>query len=822
MFRRVGMFVSAGLMAWLFLTGRLNGSWRWSGDGAVGAERSVITNGLGMRMVRIEPGRFRMGSDRPVGETLGGPLLQVPETDWDEKPIHDVTLTRPFRMAETEVTIEQFRQFKPDFTDAGHAVPYATGISWEEAVAFCQWLSRRESQPYRLPTEAEWEYAARAGAATHFAGGDEPPSPEWANGWGVRNMHTGALEWCLDWHGEYPEHPEVDPVGVAEGIARVVRGGGIQMENPVSKVVGSLPFYRRAANRAGMIPTWNGNHTIGLRVVLADPPAGRPRPVTRPFIQEGVAGNEPHLLAGPPPDRPWYRQRPLLPIPPENATREAIRAVGLHPAIQSHNHSPGFVVCPNGDLLAIFFSATYYPSTRYDKQRLKEVGDHEYWPDVPFIATRLRYGSETWEMPEVIFDLPDVNDQTSLLWNENGTIWHFAGGAGLPGVPFRLNKSNDSGATWSPIIFPTLRGAIGGYYPQPINSVFRDDEGTIFVPTDGIGGQSLLWASRDNGATWFDTGGRTGGRHTTFALLRDGSILGLGGKSTDIDGFMPASLSRDKGRTWTVTRTPFAALGANQRPTLLRLASGRLFFAGDYQHYNGKSPSSISARGSYVALSSDEGQHWTIRALPGALPHRSQAIPDHQGAKSANTAGTLGYSVARQAPNGVIHLLATMNHPAQHFELNEAWILGTGGTEAAAVRPAKPLPPQIERDQAGRRRVRHGLIAADGRYLRHGTERWYHPDGRLAYQAEWKRGYRVGLERWLSANGQPIWEWEHRGAPAENSTGTRSTWTHFWPNGRMRRQSSWQGHLADGPARSWDQRGLPVDRLILRNGDLQR
>ncbi len=794
----------------------------WSRERLVEADSPVITNSLGMRLVRIEPGRFRMGSDRPVDESLGGPILQVPETDWDEKPVHNVTITRSFRIAETEVTIEQFRQFKPDYRDAGLDTPYATGISWEEAQAFCQWLSARESRSYRLPTEAEWEYAARAGTSTHFAGGDDPPSPGWANPWGVRNMHSGALEWCLDWHGEYPDQAEVDPVGAVEGIARVVRGGGIQMENPVSKVVGSLPFYRRSTNRAGMIPTWSGNHWIGLRVVMADPPTGRPRAVSRPFIREGIVGTEPNLMAGPSPDRPWYRQRPLLPIPPENATREAIRAAGLHPAIQSHNHSPGFVVCPNGDLLAIFFSANYFPSTLYDRRRLKEVGDHEYWPDVPFIATRLRYGSETWEMPEVIFDLPDVNDQTSLLWQEKGTIWHFSGGAGLPGVPFRINRSTDSGATWSPIVFPTLVGNIGGFYPQPINSIFRDDEGTIYVPTDGIGGQSLLWASRDNGVTWFDTGGRTGGRHTTFALLRDGSILGMGGKSTDIDGYMPASLSRDKGRTWTITRTPFAALGPNQRPTLLRLASGRLFFAGDYQHYNGKSPSSITTRGSYVAISSDEGQNWTIRSLPGARLHRSQAIADHQGSMSANKDGTLGYSVARQSPNGVIHLLSTMNHPAQHFELNEAWILAGNDNKAGKdgspdVLTERILPPAVERDTTGRRRLRGGLIAADGRYLRHGIERWFHRDGKLAYEAEWKRGYRVGRESWFNASGQRIWEWSHQ-APDSG----RSVWTHYWPNGQTRHRSSWRGLVADGPAQSWNRRGQPLGKFIFKDGKIQR
>ncbi|MEY3282412.1 MAG: hypothetical protein RIR86_425, partial [Acidobacteriota bacterium] len=143
---QVGVVIVTGLVfAGLLASGRNGESVR-----GVAAASAVVTNSLGMQMVLIEPGRFRMGSDRPAAEELGGPLLQVPETDWDERPVHEVTLTRPFRIAATEVTIEQFRQFRPNFSDAGHSAPYATGISWDEAVAFCEWLSQREAQPYRL------------------------------------------------------------------------------------------------------------------------------------------------------------------------------------------------------------------------------------------------------------------------------------------------------------------------------------------------------------------------------------------------------------------------------------------------------------------------------------------------------------------------------------------------------------------------------------------------------------------------------------------------------------------------------------------------
>jgi hypothetical protein len=170
-----------------------------------------------------------------------------------------------------------------------------------------------------------------------------------------------------------------------------------------------------------------------------------------------------------------------------------------------------------------------------------------------------------------------VNDQSALLWNDSGSVYFFGGGVGLDGVPFRFQISKDSGASWTPPEFPLLRGPIGGLTPQPITSAFRGPHGEMYVATDAVGGESMLWCSTDNGRTWSDTGGRTGGRHTTFVVLKDGSILGMGGKNTNIDGFMPKSISRDGGKTWTISKTPFPALGSNQRPFIMRLASGRLF-----------------------------------------------------------------------------------------------------------------------------------------------------------------------------------------------------------------------------------------------------
>jgi len=87
---------------------------------------------------------------------------------------------------------------------------------------------------------------------------------------------------------------------------------------------------------------------------------------------------------------------------------------------------------------------------------------------------------------------------------------------------------------------PRFSGTVGEFTPQPINSIVRAKDGTVYLPVDGEGSTSVLFATRDDGKTWFDTGGRTGGRHTTLVLAADGStLIGMGGKNSEIDGHMP-------------------------------------------------------------------------------------------------------------------------------------------------------------------------------------------------------------------------------------------------------------------------------------------
>src|SRR6185295_13783942 len=108
-------------------------------------------NSLGMKLIRIEPGSFQMGVDSvplppELTKGLSGVSWDRPDGngDYDEVPVHKVTITQPLLIGETEVTIEQYQRFKPEYKGNEHWTPYASGISWNEANAFCEWLSRKE------------------------------------------------------------------------------------------------------------------------------------------------------------------------------------------------------------------------------------------------------------------------------------------------------------------------------------------------------------------------------------------------------------------------------------------------------------------------------------------------------------------------------------------------------------------------------------------------------------------------------------------------------------------------------------------------------
>ena len=157
----------------------------------------------------------------------------------EERPAHRVIVS-PFRMARCQVTNAVFTAFrKLEFTDP--ALP-VTSVSWFDATAFCEWLAREWNLPVRLPTEAEWEFAARGGVARRrYPWGDSLPDPQpgrWRegpepvgqgepNGYGLFDMCQNVHEWCSDWYDAtyYATSPTENPKGPAHGVRRSSKGG---------------------------------------------------------------------------------------------------------------------------------------------------------------------------------------------------------------------------------------------------------------------------------------------------------------------------------------------------------------------------------------------------------------------------------------------------------------------------------------------------------------------------------------------------------------------------------------------------------------------
>lgn len=230
-------------------------------------------------MVWINSGTFTLGSSGDEIEGAG-----------NERPQVAVTFRQGFWMGSREVTQAEY------LAVTGRSPSYFTGdpnrpvesLNWIEAVGYCAALTISEhlagripgNWVYRLPTEAEWEYAARAGTTTRFSFGNDPAGAGLAdhgwyfgnsgetthpvgqkspNAWGLYDMHGNVSEWCQDWFGTYPSGPVTDPLGPASGSLRVFRGGSW-----FSEVIDC-----RSAARGNDVPDDSGHYIIGFRVVLA-------------------------------------------------------------------------------------------------------------------------------------------------------------------------------------------------------------------------------------------------------------------------------------------------------------------------------------------------------------------------------------------------------------------------------------------------------------------------------------------------------------------------------------------------------------------------
>ena len=288
----------------LSATGRPSGSRQW------------FVNSGGMTMLKIEPGNFKRKDDSSA-----------------EAKEQTVRLTRAFYLCDREVSVAQFQQFASDvdYPKEGKPTEWPSSltngpgpdypldsVSWFDAVMFCNWLSRKEGVTpcyerigvikvpnpyktneemeiedwrlapggtgYRLPTDAEWEYACRAGTTTEYSsGGDEEILRKYAvfqrsgpalcasklpNSWGMFDMHGNLWEWCHDWYGPYDDGDISDPMGAKGGSSRVNRGGGW----------GNVAAPCRSANRSTNVPTSRSND-LGFRLALSFPSGVKPEAV---------------------------------------------------------------------------------------------------------------------------------------------------------------------------------------------------------------------------------------------------------------------------------------------------------------------------------------------------------------------------------------------------------------------------------------------------------------------------------------------------------------------------------------------------------------
>ncbi|MSU59612.1 MAG: glycoside hydrolase [Pedosphaera sp.] len=644
---------------------------------------ALFTNSLGMRLARIAPGQFSMGeSSAPLPKELVGGNAHQRNGDPDERPQHPVVVSKPFYLGAFEVTNEQYEKFDPrhrllrgkyGFSIEGdEAVVF---VSWHEARAFCDWLSKKEGLAYRLPTEAEWEYACRAGTTTIFQTGESLPKEfqknvalSWypdpergkgraevvplhvgkttSNAWGLFDMHGNVEEWCHDWYGPYESVSQTDPVGRADGDCKVTRGGS--HSTPL--------YYLRSANRMGAIPE-EKSWLIGFRIVLGELPDSKPLPKTPPPLHQQNVTAKVAAFAKPDPQKPFFKgPRQYVKIP----------AGSDGPIFSKHNHVPSIVACANGDLLTIWYTC------------VSETGR-----ELAIVASRLRQGAEEWEPASLFWDQPDRNDHTSALWrDEKGTLYHFNGYsvAGTWGpLAVLLRTSADHGATWSKarLILPEHHRR-----QMPVQSIFRAKGGEIILPCDAVtggAGGTAVYVSRDNGLTWTDALGTIAGIHACVAQLKDGRLMAFG-RGDNIDGRMPMSVSADMGRTWQYSASPFPPVGGGQRPLLLRLKEGQLLlvsFTGgrgqkEFMPIKDASGKSREITGVFAALSYDDGKTWPKMRL---VSHdgRDQTVETMDGNPFTigfSSAEPGGYNAICQSDDGVIQLITSR----QHYAFNLKWL----------------------------------------------------------------------------------------------------------------------------------------------------
>jgi sulfatase modifying factor 1 len=643
-------------------------------------------NSIGMKLVTIKEGSFLMGG-AGYGE------------NYDESPTHVVKISKSFKMGATEVTNAQYELFDPGHKNLRGKQGFSKEddeavifINYDEAIAFCKWLSKKEGSSYRLPTEGEWEYACRAGTYTAFSMGDEFPKSyqknqktTWtpvpvslkvaqnpANPWGLYDMHGNVEEWCGDWYGPYVASNETDPVGRESGLFKVTRGGSHSTPDR----------YLRSANRLAMIPS-DKSLMVGFRVVQGDMPATKAlRPERLPAVMQQVKQD---LYK-------WKIKKQAVFMDPIYYVHKPECNSGVPDF--AHEHCPAITFCPNGDLLAVWFYT-----------------NDEAGREMVILGSRLRAGHSDWDAPSIFFKVPDRNMTGSSLYFDRKQTLYYMNGVEAAGswenLAMVLRTSRDNGQNWSK---PQMADPEHKKGNQVIAGMLQTKEGFLIQPADatpwGEGG-TKIHISKDQGKTWIlassdtstpkfeegETGSLVAGIHAGVVQLKNGNLMALG-RGNAIEGKgnaglrMPMSLSTDMGKTWTYHASEFPPIAGGQRLILYRLNEGAILLVSFTNHPSEKDSSRIGmdfddakgnkfrGYGMFAAVSFDEGKTWPFKKLITDGKQRFLVGGAWTGAfkMDASHAEPRGYLAVTQTPDNIIHLVSS----AIHYRFNLDWLKEAG------------------------------------------------------------------------------------------------------------------------------------------------
>ena len=690
----------------------------------------------GLEFVLIKAGTFTMGADlSPEHITVERAIFIQ-----DEFPPRDVTFTSAFEMARYEVTNAQYEAFDPSHADwrgkakglSSEDTEAVVYVRWDEAVGFCQWLSQEDPKyDYRLPTEAEWEYACRAGTRTPYNNGRQEhiywmnplrrlaerwrvitdwfvtrgnrPAADIAwgdvedvdltvgqqgpNGWGLYDMHGNVEEWTGDWYGPYVATDTVDPVGYAEGIARVVRGGSHSVH------IQTL----RSANRSASLVS-DRHFLQGFRLVRVPKGQTLPSPTLRQPDKAWSRGVVQQAYEWPDDVRdPRFSLESLYDI--ESAYGSAALAGQFGIPLYTHNHSPSLTWTENGDVLMVWFTGE---------------SEKDQALTIPALRGRRQLdGSVLWDREvSEFFKAADRNMHGAQVWNNARRL---ANGFNEPFTLYHINaictdgkwarlalsfrKSTDNGATWTaPIIIKPDTDALhlDSDRNQPQGDVTVASDGAFVSFSDGSveggTGSTVNW-SDDGGENWMVRTAVAGppGIHVASEELMDGRILAFTRDKGATHGTMPISVSSDQGRTWTSRGSEFPWLTFVQRPVLLRLEysdpkldpEGRsrqplllVSIAREGIEARDASGKVTTIYGTFAALSWDEGETWPIKRVLSDVRNGGQTLLmapwDRSFTLDATHGQPFSYWAGTQTPDGVVHL----SDGRLLYAFNLAWLLG--------------------------------------------------------------------------------------------------------------------------------------------------